>query len=64
MDIDLLRIVDAAEERGDVPRCVLRGGPCDVDGRCAVHDAFGAATTAMRAELAATSLAELVAKRR
>lgn len=61
-DIDLLGIVDAAERRGDVARCVLRGGPCDPDGRCAVHDSFRAADEALRRELAATHLSELVAK--
>ncbi|HEX5589778.1 MAG TPA: Rrf2 family transcriptional regulator [Candidatus Limnocylindrales bacterium] len=59
--IDLLRVVDAVEDRGDPPRCVLRGGPCRLDGTCAVHDAFFAATSAMRRELAAVSLADLVA---
>jgi Rrf2 family transcriptional regulator, iron-sulfur cluster assembly transcription factor len=59
--ISLLQIVDAAEpERA--PRCVLRGGPCDAAGRCAVHDAFSAATAALRAELAGSTLEE-VAKR-
>lgn len=55
-EISLLQIVDAAERDGE-PRCVLRGGPCDVAGRCAVHDAFFAATAAVRAELASTRLA-------
>lgn len=58
--IDLLRIVDAAEPAGPPARCVLRGIPCDPDGRCAVHDAFGGATAALRLELARTSLASLV----
>lgn len=60
--IDLLRVVDAVEERGDdPPRCVMRGGPCRQDGTCAVHDAFTAAATAMRRELAAVKLSDLVA---
>lgn len=59
-EIDLLRIVDAAERNGDQPRCVLRGIPCDPAGRCAAHDAFNGATDALRAELARTSLAGLV----
>ena len=58
--IDLLQIVDAAERETAVARCVLRGIPCDPTGRCAVHDAFGAATLALREELARTSLARLV----
>jgi Rrf2 family protein len=61
-DIDLLRIVDAVEEKGETPRCVLRGGACSPEGRCAVHDAFSAATAAMRQQLAAATLAELAAK--
>jgi Rrf2 family protein len=61
-EINLLRIADAVDERGDPPRCVMRGGPCRYDGTCAVHDAFSAATAAMRRELAAASLAGLVAQ--
>lgn len=61
--IDLLHIVDAVERAGVLPRCVLRGIPCDHDTRCAVHDAFSGATDALRSELALTSLAGLVAKR-
>jgi Rrf2 family iron-sulfur cluster assembly transcriptional regulator len=58
-DLDLLRIVDAVEDDGDAARCVLRGGPCGVDGRCAVHDAFSAATEAMRRELRTTTLSDV-----
>jgi Rrf2 family protein len=60
-EIDLLRVVDAVEDRGDPPRCVLRGGPCRFDGTCAAHDVFFAATEAVRRELAAASLADLAA---
>ncbi len=59
-EIDLLRIVDAAEPKAGAPRCVLRGIPCDPAGRCAVHDAFGGATAALRGELSHRSLAGLV----
>jgi Rrf2 family protein len=61
--IDLLRIVDAAEPAGSPARCVLRGIPCDPAGRCAVHDTFSGATAALRAELARTSLSGLVDRR-
>ena len=57
--VDLLRIVDAAEERGDLPRCVIRGGECRAAARCAVHVAFDTANVAMRRELASTTLADL-----
>ena len=59
--IDLLQIVDAAEPETLVARCVLRGIPCDPTGRCAAHDAFSAATQALRQSLARTSLAGLIA---
>jgi Rrf2 family protein len=59
-DIDLLRIVVAAERTPTPARCVLRGIQCDPEGRCAAHDAFSAATAAVRTELARTSLASLV----
>lgn len=63
-EIDLLAVVDAAE-RDDAPaRCVLRGIPCDPAGRCAAHDAFSAATAAVRGELARTSLTALIDRAR
>ncbi len=39
-EIDLLAIVEAIE--GDTSRqtCVLRGGPCGLDGTCTVHPVF------------------------
>ena len=58
--ISLLRVVDAADGNGQVPRCVLRGSPCDPEGHCAVHETMARTTGAARAELARTSLAELV----
>lgn len=61
-EIDLLQIVDAVDGSDTDPRCVLRGGACQANGRCAVHDTFAAATTALRSELRSASLAELVAR--
>lgn len=57
--ISLLDIIAAAEPEPDERSCILRGGPCDVRGRCAVHDAFGGARSAMLERLGATSLAEV-----
>jgi Rrf2 family protein len=57
--IDLLSIVDAAETRSGPAICVLRGGPCAPDGRCAVHDAFVAASEATRDSLRATTLSQI-----
>ncbi|MBI3752196.1 MAG: Rrf2 family transcriptional regulator [Chloroflexi bacterium] len=57
--ISVLQVVDAVEAEDEIPRCVLRGGPCRPDGRCAVHDLFAGASEAMRLELSRQSLAEL-----
>jgi Rrf2 family protein len=57
--ISLLRVVDAADGNASVPRCVLRGSPCDLAGQCAVHGTIARTTSAARAELARTSLEEL-----
>jgi Rrf2 family protein len=58
-EVDLLRVLDAIETDHGVPRCVLRGGPCDPDGRCAVHDVFAAASAAMRDRLGGSTLADI-----
>lgn len=58
--ITLLDIIKAAEPEPDPRVCILRGGPCGLDGRCAVHDAFSSARAAMLDRLGATSLAEVV----
>ena len=57
--IDLLSIIDAAESHSGAAICALRGGPCAPDGRCAVHDAFAAASDATRDSLRATTLSHL-----
>jgi Rrf2 family protein len=57
--ITLLEIISAAEPEPDPRRCILRGGPCGLDGRCAVHDAFTSAREAMLERLGATTLAEV-----
>lgn len=57
--INVLEVVDAVDAEEEVPRCVLRGGPCRPDGRCAVHDVFAGATRALRASLSQQSLAEI-----
>lgn len=58
--ITLLDIIAAAEREPDPRKCILRGGPCGLDGRCAVHDAFTGAREAMLERLGATTLAEVV----
>jgi len=58
-EIDVLQVVDAVEPDGDVRRCVLRGGPCTPEGRCAVHDLFNGASDAVRTALSSQSLRDL-----
>jgi Rrf2 family iron-sulfur cluster assembly transcriptional regulator len=58
--ITLLDVIKALEPEQDVPACVLRGGPCGRDGRCAVHDAFSGARQAMLQRLATVSLEDVV----
>ncbi len=59
--ISLLDVIEAVE--GDTRRrdCVLRGGPCGVDGTCDVHAVFFAGQEALRGTFAASTLAELAA---
>jgi Rrf2 family iron-sulfur cluster assembly transcriptional regulator len=58
--ITLLAVIAAADPEDDARRCVLRGIPCGLDGRCAVHDVFDEAREALYDRLARTTLAELV----
>lgn len=62
-EITLLDVIAAVEPVDDARRCILRGIPCSPDGRCAVHDTFDQARTAMQDRLAATTLSELVSPR-
>jgi Rrf2 family transcriptional regulator, iron-sulfur cluster assembly transcription factor len=58
-EISLLTIVEAIE--GDTRRqtCVLRGGPCRLDGTCDVHDAFAGAQQAIIDSLESVTLADV-----
>jgi Rrf2 family protein len=61
--ITLFDVIAAVEPEDAARRCILRGIPCSPDGRCAVHDTFDEARSAMQRRLAATTLAELAAPR-
>lgn len=61
-EITLLDVLAAADPEDDARRCVLRGIPCGLDGRCAVHDVFDEARGALDERLAGTSLEELAAR--
>lgn len=62
--ISLLDIITAAEPEPEpeLRTCILRGGPCGLDGRCAVHDAFSGARTAMLERLSGTTLEDVARK--
>jgi Rrf2 family protein len=61
--IALLDVIEAVEGDSRRRTCVLRGGPCGLDGYCDVHDIFFAAQDAMLGTLAAASLADLPVRR-
>ena len=60
MAISLLEVVEAVE--GDSHRrvCVLRGGPCALDGVCDVHRVFAAAQDDVLGRLRATTVAAVI----
>lgn len=58
--VSILQVVEAVEPDPD-PVCVLRGGPCNWDGRCALHEPWAAAKQAFTTRLAATTFADVVA---
>jgi Rrf2 family transcriptional regulator, iron-sulfur cluster assembly transcription factor len=58
--VSLLDVIEAIEGDSRRRTCVLRGGPCGVDGHCDVHAVFFAGQEAMLAELRGATLADLV----
>jgi Rrf2 family nitric oxide-sensitive transcriptional repressor len=58
-EITLLDVISASDPPDDARRCVLRGIPCGLDGRCAVHSVFDEARRALDERLAATTLRDL-----
>ncbi len=61
-EIDLLEIIDAVEGDSRRVSCVLRGGPCDPSGECAVHAVFWTAQTGLRETLARADLATIAGR--
>lgn len=59
-EVSLLEIVEAVE--GDVRRrhCILRGGPCQLNGVCAVHPVFASAQDDLLERLANAKVADLI----
>lgn len=59
--ISVLEVIEVAEGPLESPRCVLRGGPCDWDETCPLHETWGRARAALAVELGRTTLADLAA---
>jgi Rrf2 family protein len=59
--VTLLQVIEAAEPQR-ASMCVLRGGPCRLDGTCAVHDSWFEARRALENKLARTTFAQLRAR--
>jgi Rrf2 family protein len=62
-EITILDVVEAVEGDSRRRTCVLRGGPCSLDGACDVHDVFFAAQDSVLGTLSATTLADLPVRR-
>ncbi len=63
-EVSLLEVVEAAEGPLAPQTCVLGDVPCQWESVCPLHETWGAATAALRTELASTSLADLVERDR
>jgi len=61
IEISLLDVVEAVEGDRHPRACILRGGPCAIDGVCDVHVVFAAALDDVVHRLRSTSVAAAVA---
>jgi len=59
-DITLLEVVETAEGPLATGQCLLRGGPCDWENVCPLHEPWTRAQQALSDELQRTTYAELV----
>ena len=62
--ISLLEVIEAVEGDSRRRTCILRGGPCQLNGVCDVHEVFAAAQEQTLRELSAATVAGIVAARR
>lgn len=58
-EVTLLEVVETAEGTIGSDHCVLRGGPCDWEHACPVHEPWRRAQDALAGELARTTFEEL-----
>jgi len=57
--VSLLEVIEAVEGDSRRQSCVLRGGPCGMDGFCDVHAVFFEGQEALRGTFARSTLADL-----
>ncbi|MGP1674619.1 MAG: RrF2 family transcriptional regulator [Candidatus Limnocylindrales bacterium] len=58
--ISLLEVIEAVEGDGRRTSCVLRGGPCGLDGFCLAHTVFTSAQEALLDRLASATLGDIL----
>lgn len=63
-EISLLEVVEAGEGSLVPSTCVLGDGPCRWEAVCPLHESWGAASSALREELGATSIADVAERSR
>jgi Rrf2 family transcriptional regulator, iron-sulfur cluster assembly transcription factor len=63
-EVSLLEVVEAGEGPLAPETCALGDGPCRWEAVCPLHESWVAASSALRAELAATSLADVAERDR
>jgi Rrf2 family protein len=63
-EVSLLEVVEAGEGPLVPARCALGEGPCRWEAVCPLHESWSAASSALREELAATSLADIAERDR
>jgi Rrf2 family transcriptional regulator, iron-sulfur cluster assembly transcription factor len=57
--VTVLEVIEAIEGDSRRETCVLRGGPCRLNGVCDVHDVFAATQEAMIRQLGGVTIASL-----
>jgi Rrf2 family protein len=60
--ISLLEVIEAVEGDSRRVTCVLRGGPCQLNGVCAVHHVFASTQAAMMDELRKATIGSLLVR--
>lgn len=60
--ISLLDVIEAVEGDSRRQSCVLRGGPCGIDGTCDVHEVFFDGQEALRSHFARSMLSDLAGR--